>query len=428
MNKLPGATSRAQLPDVERLGFAVRLGGFYAALFLIYGMQVPYFPVWLDWRGLSPQQIAAVTGAPFFIRFIVTPLVAMQADRSGTHRATVIALSWISLALGLITSQMPGFWPLFLAAVPFALAISTIMPLTETICVFGVKSGGLDYGRMRLWGSLSFIGIGLVGGALVDRWGAGVGIWVIVVGAVTTVAAAHFLPHTPGTARAVKSDGSTEHGFIGAEVRKLVKSRLFLLFLLAAGAVQGAHGMFYTFGALHWRAQGISTAWVGALWAAGVLAEVLLFAYSRAVVARMGAAALITAGSAAAILRWGAMSLDPPLWLLFPIQLLHALTYGATHVGAIHFISRAVPEAASGTAQALYATVAAGLLMGGATLLSGSLYAAFGGSAYFAMAVLSAVGLAASVLVLRGWDGGALWDAEVSPTEPVAEAELSPPR
>jgi PPP family 3-phenylpropionic acid transporter len=420
--------SRALLPDAERLGFAVRLGSFYAALFLIYGMHVPYFPVWLDWRGLSPQEIAAVTGAPFFIRFIVTPLVAMQADRSGTHRAMVIALSWASLVLGLVTSQVPGFWPLFLTAVPFALAISTIMPLTETICVFGVKSGGLDYGRMRLWGSLSFVGIGLVGGALVDRFGAGTGIWVIVAGAVATVVASHFLPHTPGGAAAKEIDGRPEHGFIGAEVRKLVKSRLFLVFLLAAGAVQGAHGMFYTFGALHWRSQGISTAWVGALWAVGVLAEVVLFAYSRAVVARVGAAALITAGAAAAILRWGIMGLDPPLWLLFPIQLLHALTYGASHLGAIHFISRAVPEAASGTAQALYATVAAGLLMGGATLLSGSLYAAFGGSAYFAMAVFGAVGLAASVFVLRRWDGGALWDAQVSPTEPVQEAELSPPR
>jgi PPP family 3-phenylpropionic acid transporter len=384
--------------------------------------------VWLDSRGLSPQEIAAVTGAPFFIRFIVTPLVAMQADRSGAHRAIVIALSWASLALALVTSQMPGFWPLFLTAVPFALAISTIMPLTETICVFGVKSGGLDYGRMRLWGSVSFIGIGLVGGMIVDRFGAGTGIWVIVCGAVATVVAAHFLPHTPGNGQPAKTSGRAEHGFIGGEVKKLIRSRLFLTFLLAAGAVQGAHGMFYTFGALHWRSQGISTAWVGALWAVGVLAEVLLFAYSRAIVAYMGAAALIAAGSAAAILRWGVMGLDPPLWLLFPLQLLHALTYGATHVGAIHFISRAVPEAASGTGQALYATVAAGVLMGGATLLSGSLYAAFGGAAYFAMAAFAAVSLAASIVVLKEWDGGALWDADVSPIEPVQEAELSPPR
>lgn len=419
--------ARGRLPDEERAGFAVRVALFYAALFLMYGIHVPYFPVWLDWKGLSPQEIAAVTGAPFFIRFIVTPLVAMHADRSGLHRAIVVGLSWASLALALLTSQMVGFWALFLAAVPFALAISTIMPLTETICVFGVKASGLDYGRMRLWGSLSFISIGLLGGALVDRFGGGTGIWLIVAGAVATVGAAHLLPRLPSAAPA-KEATRGESGFIGAEVKRLVRTKLFLVFLLAAGAVQGAHGMFYTFGALHWRSQGISTAWVGALWAAGVLAEVLLFAYSRAIVTRLGPALLIAVGSAAAVVRWGAMSLDPPLWLLFPIQILHALTYSATHLGAIHFISRAVPERASGTAQAFYATIAAGVLMGCATLMSGSLYAAFGGRAYIAMAVFAAVGLAASLFVLKRWDGGALWDAEVSPTEPVQEAELSPPR
>jgi PPP family 3-phenylpropionic acid transporter len=184
---------------------------------------------------------------------------------------------------------------------------------------------------------------------------------------------------------------------------------VFLLLLVGAGAVQGAHGMFYAFGSLHWRGQGISTALVGTLWAVGILAEVLLFAYSGAVARRVGPALLIAAGGAGAILRWGTMSLDPPLWLLFPLQALHSLTYGASHLGAIHFISRAVPDSAGGTAQALYLTVAAGLMMGGATLLSGPLYAALGGRAYLAMAVLSAVGLAAGVALLRRWDGSALW-------------------
>ena len=404
MNELPGAKSGARLSDAERMSFAVRLGAFYAALFLIYGMHVPYFPVWLDWRGLSAQEIAAVTGAPFFIRFVVTPVLAMLADRTGTHRVMVITLSWLGLALALVVSQLNGFWPLFLAAVPFALSVSTIMPLTETIAVGGVRSAGLDYGRMRLWGSLSFIGVGLVGGALVDRLGAGVGIWLIVAGAAATVAAGNFLPRAPEAPRRARAGV----GRGGAEALKLVKSPLFLLFLLAAGAVQGAHGMFYTFGALHWRAQGISTAMVGTLWSVGVLAEVALFAYSGAVVRRVGAVALIVAGCAAAIVRWSVMSLDPPLWLLFPVQLLHALSYGASHLGAIHFISRAVPESAAGTAQALYATVAAGLMMGGATLLSGFLFASFHGGAYLAMAALAGVGLAAGLLLLRRWDGQAL--------------------
>jgi PPP family 3-phenylpropionic acid transporter len=304
--------------------------------------------------------------------------------------------------------------------VPFAVAVATIMPLTETVAVAGVKSAGLDYGRMRLWGSLAFIGIGLLGGALIDRLGAAIGIWLIVAGAAATVVAGHGLPRLSETHSIGPERGNRGRGLISEEAAKLVESPVFLVFLLAAGAVQGAHAMFYTFGVLNWRAQGISTAWIGTLWAIGVTAEVLLFAYSGAAVRRLGPVLLLISGCAGAVLRWAIMSLNPPLALLLPLQLLHALTYGASHLGAIHFIARAVPEGAAGTAQALYATVAAGLMMGGATLVSGPLYAGFGGRAYLAMSLLAAAGLAASLIVLRHWSGGPLW-----PALPVA-ADASP--
>ena len=92
------------------------------------------------------------------------------------------------------------------------------------------------------------------------------------------------------------------------------------------------------------------------------------------------------------------MGFDPPLALLVVLQLLHALTFGATHIGAVHFISRAVPETQSGTAQALYAAVTGGIVMGGTMLAAGPLYAAYGGRAYWAMAAV-AVWLPATALV-----------------------------
>jgi PPP family 3-phenylpropionic acid transporter len=194
------------------------------------------------------------------------------------------------------------------------------------------------------------------------------------------------------------------------EACKLVSSPLFLAFLVAAGTAQGAHGMFYTFGALHWHTQGISNAWVGVMWAIAIAGEVALFAYSGSVIRRFGPVTLLIAAATASIARWSLMSLSPPLLALIPLQTLHTLTYGASHLGAMHFISRAVPESAQGTAQALYATVASGLVMGGATLASGWLYAWAGGYAYLAMAILAAVGLAAALFVRSRWTGALLWD------------------
>jgi PPP family 3-phenylpropionic acid transporter len=97
------------------------------------------------------------------------------------------------------------------------------------------------------------------------------------------------------------------------------------------------------------------------------------------------------------------MGFDPPLALLVPLQILHGLTFGAAHLGAIHVMARAVPEGQAGTAQALYASVVGGVGMGAAMLLAGPLYADFGGRAYWAMAVLGVVSLAATLVLMRVW-------------------------
>jgi len=74
---------------------------------------------------------------------------------------------------------------------------------------------------------------------------------------------------------------------------------------------------------------------------------------------------------------------------------------GATHVGAIHVLARLAPPTQGGTAQALYAAVASGILLGGATLVAGPLYAAYGAGAYLAMAMLAGVGFFAALGLAR---------------------------
>jgi PPP family 3-phenylpropionic acid transporter len=383
----------------ERRSFAVRVSLLFAALSVIIGTSLPFLPVWLDWTGLGAREIAIVTAAPLFVRVAATPIIAYAADRAGDHRRFLIALAWACVAALLVLSQARGFWPILACMLLYSIAWTTIIPLTETVAMGGVRTAGLDYGRMRLWGSVSFIAASVFGGWVVERLGAPSVIWLIVIGGTLTLAAAHGLapPIGLGRLKAVTSAPRIDP----ASALGLLRSRMFLVFLLAGGTVQSAHAVLYTFGTLHWQAQGLSPGWSGGLWAISILAEVLLFAFSGAVVARVGAVRLIGAGAAAAVVRWLAMGLDPPLALLVPLQLLHALTFGAAHLGAVHFMARAVPEGQAGTAQALYATVTGGLGMGGAILLAGPLYAGFGGRAYWAMAALAAVALVASLLLMR---------------------------
>jgi len=335
----------------KRRVFGVRVSMLFAAIFMVAGTNLPYLPMWLDWKGLTPREIAVITATPLIVRVLITPAIAFAADRAGDHRRFLIMLSWSGLAALLALAQSSTFWPLLICTVAFALAWTTIMPLTETVALSGVKAAGLDYGRMRLWGSLSFIAASLGGGWVLGHLGASSAVWLVVGGGMLVVLAAHGL--APPIEMAGLKGAPRGSRLQIADALGLLRSRPFLVFLLATGAIQAAHATFYTFGTLHWAAQGISAEWSGALWAIAVIAEIVLFTVSGTLVRRVGAPELIALGGLAAVGRWLAMGFDPTLAWLVPLQILHGLTFGAAHVGAIHFMAQSVPAGQAGTSQAM---------------------------------------------------------------------------
>ncbi|MFT3730722.1 MAG: MFS transporter [Hyphomicrobium sp.] len=392
--------------------FAIRVGVFYGALFVFYGMHTPFLPVWLSWRGLTAGEISIVVASPLFLRVFVSPVIAMAADRSAAHRRYLVLLAWLSLVFVLALSTCWSFWPVLVMASGLMLCNSTIMPLIETIAVAGVRHRGLDYGQMRLWGSLTFVVANFVGGFAIYAFGGGAALWLIVFGSLLTVIAGHFLPADERFEETIKPGLPM---WRSSALHDLLSRREFRLFLVAAGLVMAAHATFFTFGILIWQKQGLSAAWSGTLWAIGVFAEVVLFSMSGRAVSRIGSLYLIGLGAAASVVRWSVMAFEPPLAILIPVQLLHGATYGASHIGAIHFIHETVPRDKQGTAQSLYATVAAGVAMGCATLVAGWSYDRAGSYSYLGMTVMALVSLAAAVRLIKQRRGVPLAAAEASP-------------
>ena len=98
-----------------QVGFAPRLAALYAGLFIMIGIQLPFFPVWLKAKGLDPQMIGLVLAAPIVARLIAVPLVARAADRREAVRAAIIATSFLGAAgyglVGLAEGRARS-WPL----------------------------------------------------------------------------------------------------------------------------------------------------------------------------------------------------------------------------------------------------------------------------------------------------------------------------
>jgi PPP family 3-phenylpropionic acid transporter len=381
---------------------ARRLGVFYAASFLVVGIQLPFWPVWLAGRGLDAHQIALVFAAAIWAKVIATPLLGALADRLGRRRAVMIALAASACAAYAGLWPITGFGALLALNLIAGMAQSALMPLGDSITLAAVRDDGLDYGRVRVWGSVSFIVAAIGSGAALALGSPGapggpaddqVLFLVLAASAVLLVACIGI----PGAARSALRVRSR-----WAALGRLAADRRFWLFVVSAAALQSSHQLYYGFGTLYWRGVGFSDTVIGMLWAEGVVAEIVLFWYSARFVARLGPLGLMALGGVAGIVRWSLMGVLPGLAAAAVLQLLHALTFGASHLGAMHFMAKSVPPGAAASAQSLYAALSAGLGSGLVMLVAGALYAAYGGAAYPFMALLSAAGLVGVWRLRRG--------------------------
>jgi len=386
-------------------GFGLRVALFYAALFGGIGIHLPFVPVWLAERGFGASEIAALLATQILTRVGFGPVVAFIADWIGDRRAPLRVLSAAALVLTVVWGLTEGFWPLFGIGLLLAIFWSPIMPLIDAFALGGSQRLGLSYGRIRLWGSVSFIAASVLSGLVVRLTSPEIVVWLLAGGQGVLLAAALALPRDRLRRRHPARTG--DRISIGDAVA-LMRAPLFLLMMGASSLAQATHAIYYGFGTLHWRTLGYGEDLIGGLWALGVVAEIGLFYISARVLASLGPARLIACGAAAAVLRWGLTALDPPLWLLVMAQIAHAATFGAVFLGTIHFIGDAVPERLRTTAQGLYAAVAAGIIMGGAMAASGPLYEALGAHAYLVMGALGAVAAVLAMMLVALWDGSEL--------------------
>jgi PPP family 3-phenylpropionic acid transporter len=364
-------------------GFAPRLAALYAGLFVLIGIQAPFFPVWLKAKGLDAEAIGVVLAAPIVLRIVAMPAAARVAERGGALRGIIA----VALFAATIAYAVLGFADGFLAiAVLFALAsaaLSPAMPLAETYALKGLAQHGKVYGLVRLWGSVAFIGGTLIAGYALDLLPERDLIWLIVIAvALSALAAAMLRPIAFAPAPP-----------LAGGARRLLSDPAFLAVVAAAGLIQGSHAVYYGFSALAWSQAGLDGKLIALLWALGVVAEIVLFALQGRLPPAVTPARLIMIGAAAAVLRWLAMAFDPPVALLPVLQFLHALSFGATHLGTLACVAQAAPEGRGATAQALCAIVLAAV-MAAMMALAGVLYGAYGALAYAAMALAAAVGFA----------------------------------
>ncbi|NPV23074.1 MFS transporter [Bradyrhizobium aeschynomenes] len=360
--------------------FAGRLGLFYGAVFALSGTHLPFFPVWLRAIGLDAAWIGVIIAVPAVTRFTVLPLITAGAERHQALRAAMRLVTFATASGFAVLAFQHDAWPVFLVYVATCCLWTPLVPLTDAYALRGVMSYGLNYGRLRLWGSAAFIVGTLLCGGLADVVAATELIWIIVSVGLLGAASSLLIQRLPPLPR---SAGPAQDG------RHLLSDPGFLCVIMASALIQGSHAAYYTFSAIEWKAQGLSGLTIAWLWTMGVLAEILVFALSPRFT--LAPSTLVVIGAIAAVLRWTLTATEPHALGLTVVQISHGFTFGLTLVGTMGLLVRQVPAHVTARGQGYY-SAASGIVGSAASALSGPIYAQYGPGVYLVMAAMAGLG------------------------------------
>lgn len=371
---------------------------FYMAFFMVGGVYLPFWPLWLEDWGLSTSEVGLFTALGIGVRVIAGLILPALADRLDSRRNTIIVCALTAIALFIAHLWITSKTVLLLATLATGAAMAGIGPIAEALGVAASRHYGFAYAPARGLGSVGFLTANLAVGALIARTGPMIALWWIVGCLVITIALAN--RHPGGR----KVQGQVPPRM--SEIKALITNPVFGIFVAALSFTQASHAVFYAYGSIHWANLGLSEAHIGALWAAGVGTEVLFMVTIGSWLAgKLGPVGALTLSGAAGVVRWGTMMLDPTGLILWPLMGLHALTFAVGHLGAMAFITRAVPMRFGAAAQGAAAAMAAGLVLALGMAAAALVYPLLGGLTYGIGVAMSAIGLVICAWLSRVWRG-----------------------
>ncbi|MEO0480506.1 MAG: MFS transporter [Planctomycetota bacterium] len=382
----------AQTNERTTLRVVAPIAGFYFASFAVLAVWLPFAVDYLHARGLSAREGTLVVAAGIWIRTFSLPWMASFADRHGIGARALALASAASLATFALLAAVDGIGPLLLAGLLFGMAYPPLIPWCDRVAVRTARERGIEYGRLRLFGSVSFL-LTMIGvGAWIDRSSPEVVPIPILIALLCATILSLWM-----------DDPTRNRGSVrDRPVRGLLRDRGVRRILVTAGLIQASHAAYYALSVIDWQKASIDRTTSSILWSEGVLAEVLLFAGVVPALLRSSPKTLFLLGAGSAVLRWAVLATTTDIVWLASTSWLHALSFGATHVAAVRALSEATPSARSATAQSLLSAMTNGGFMALSTALAAELYepsdwsplAEFSGrsATYPAMALLALLG------------------------------------
>lgn len=354
----------------------------YFTYFFSYGIFLPFWGLWLKGEGISSESIGLLLGAGLVARFLGT-LIISPSIKDPSYLITglrILALLTLAFAVGFWFGN--GWAWLMINIAGFSLFFGPLVPLTDALAGTLQRQINMDYGKVRVWGSIAFVIGSAVTGKLVEVYGHNAILYTLTAGVAAMLLGMLLRP-------SVKPAGEPRaSGAPGISWKALLSEKPVWRFLLCVTLLQGAHAAYYGFSAIYWQDVGYSSTTIGYLWSLGVVAEVLVFTFSKQLFSRWSARDLLLLSAVCGVLRWTMMGAFTALPWLIVMQILHCGTFTVCHLAGMRFIA-ARPGDQVIRLQSVYSALAMGGGVAVMTMLSGFLFEHLHAGLFWVMALLA---------------------------------------
>ncbi|MHA3098544.1 MFS transporter [Acinetobacter brisouii] len=367
-----------------------KLGAFYFFYYAIVGTFMPYWNLYLQHQGFSFQQIGWLSSIAIITRFFAPFIWGWIADKSGKRMLLVRIATWVESCIWFLIFIIPNnFQSIAALMLIFSFFQNAILAQFEGVTLFwlGDEKAKL-YGRVRKWGSVGFIVAVFLIGELLDlisiRW---LPIILLIIAFLAFIWA--FTIQEPSNApKAQKKLQPILKNICHPTVLAFFSIEFILLFSFAP---------FYSFYSNYLHEQHYSTGQIGALWATGVIAEIVMFAYAQRIfLQRFSWQKLVILCLILTSIRWYIVGVGSAYFVVQLLaQTIHAFSFGLFHLIAMKVIFQHFSAEQQGRGQALYSTMwGIGVAVG--SILAGHYWNVLSGQhifVYAAMVVLLALPL-----------------------------------
>ena len=343
---------------------ALSFFGYYCA----YGVFMPFFPVWLKSQHYGEELIGMMLASAYVFRFVgglfFSGLIKRASQLINSLRLLALASALIMAGLSFAAES---FWLLFGAIGLFAMVNSAGMPITDSLASTWQRQIQLDYGKARLIGSMAFVvGVTLFGN-VIGFFGEQNIVWILTALLLVYSMMQCVTPTIP------PQDERSEQATAEVRYWDLLKNNTTLRVLIASSLIQGSHAAYYVYSVLYWTSLGIPVSQTSLLWGVAVVAEILLFFFSRRLLQNWKVTTIFYLATFACIVRWLGLATANTIWLIAILQFLHSLTYAVAHYGMVRYITTQ-PQAHISKLQALYNGFSNSAMVAILTALSGVIY------------------------------------------------------